>query len=55
MDPDYQRMVLADDLGMVDNGSEDEESEDEMEEDPEMVVPDDDNGVFDDINPDDDG
>jgi len=55
MDPDYQRMVLADDLGMVDNGSEDEESEEEVEEDPDMVVPDDDNGVFDDINPDDDG
>ena len=54
MDPNHQRMAMADDLGMVDNGDEDEETEDEMEEDPEIVVPDDDNGVFDDINPDDD-
>ena len=58
MDPNYQQMVVADDLGMVDNSEveqdEGNESGAEMEEDPKIVVPDDDDGVYDDINFDDD-
>jgi len=58
MDPNYQQMAVADDLGMVDNGEEDKDEDNEsgaeLEEDPEIVVPDDDDGVYDDINFEDD-
>ena len=62
MDQDYQREVVAGDLGMVDNDvveQEEEEEESEAstamgEEDPEQVVPANDDGDHDDMDADDD-
>ena len=62
MHPDFQRMALADDLGMVDNDGVEQEEEDEEseasaamgEEDPEVVIPANDDGDHDDIGNDDD-
>jgi chromosome segregation ATPase len=57
LDPDFQRQVVAEDLGMVDNTVDpepEEESSEEEEEDPDIVVPANDDGDHDDVDSHDD-